>query len=403
MDRYGVVLGAAFLCGVVPAVGASSGPPQSRSGAKARLQCPGKQETMTVLARASSLMEEGKFQMVIDLLEPGPMLQCQVQADLLLAGAFNGLGDVPSEVETLQRAQKRWPADTSVGASLAHAYLSVGMVDKAAASVQHCAVNPHTPLRELQLIESVYIENHDLTRAREVSHAAYTGYPSEETLLLDANILQLEGRYMDVIALLGKVRLQYDSSSRFLITLAESEYDAQMYQATLQDVSEGVKLDNSSYAAHYVMANTLVKTGNLEGARSEYERAIRLSPSQPRTYYRLALAQEMQQDTSAAQTSLAQAIAADEHYAPAYGEMGKLLLRQDQYQQAVDQLTKAIQYNPSFDEAYFLLVQAYARLGDKEKSAAALSQWNQLKARKTAHPVAHNAEDPSGDFAQANR
>lgn len=341
-----------------------------------------------MLAKANSLMEQGNFKSAINVLEPGSLENCQLQASLLLAAAFDGLGDFSAELQTLQRADTRWPGDVSVSASLARLYLGTGAVDLAAEAVRHCHVSPQTPLRELQVITNVYLKKNDLEHAGEVASAAYAGYPSEATLLLEANILQLEGRYMDVIEHLGRARAQYENSARFLITVAESEYDAQMYQAGLRDVSQGLKLDASIYAGHYVLANTLVKTGDLQGALEEYKVAIRLNPSQPRTYYRLALAQEMQQDVPAAEASLTQAIAADNHYAPAYGEMGKLLLRLNQYPQAVDQLTNAIQYNPRFEEAYFLLVQAYARLGEKDKSAAVLTQWNEIKAQKRAQPVA---------------
>jgi tetratricopeptide (TPR) repeat protein len=108
----------------------------------------------------------------------------------------------------------------------------------------------------------------------------------------------------------------------------------------------------------------------VDGAIGEYRTAIELNPSQSRTYYQLALALETKQDQAGEEHALEQALAADNHYAPAHCEIGKTLMDENRLADAVSHLTAAIQYNTSSEEAYYLLVRAYARLGEKDKSNA---------------------------------
>ena len=64
----------------------------------------------------------------------------------------------------------------------------------------------------------------------------------------------------------------------------------------------------------------------MDGAIGEYRTAIELNPSQSRTYYQLALALETKQDQAGEEHALEQALAADNHYAPAHCEIGKILM-----------------------------------------------------------------------------
>jgi len=64
--------------------------------------------------------------------------------------------------------------------------------------------------------------------------------------------------------------------------------------------------------------------------------------------------------------------------------MGRILLEDHHPAEAVDHLTSAIQDNPHFEKAYFLLARAYAQLGERDKSEeavrrlAAVRKENQL-------------------------
>lgn len=183
-----------------------------------------------------------------------------------------------------------------------------------------------------------------------------------------ANVLQLEGKYPAVNRLLGSKRSTYANSARFLITLAESEYDASMWTSARKDIEHAILLDGSSFQAHCILGNVFVRLGDRDRAIPEYQEAIQLAPKEPRTYFHLALVYRTKNDTADEERTLEQALAANDHYAPAHCEMGRILIEQGRLQDAVNHLKMAVKYNSDSEEAYFLLVRAYAKLGEKSQA-----------------------------------
>lgn len=337
-----------------------------------------------MLSNASSLLEQNRFGEAVALLQARGQGRCDDRSDLLLAAAFDGEGDSASARRTLRQALTLWPSSTSLATSLARDDLREGDLAGAKRAIAQCRPTAQTPQRELRMIAMVYLQNQDLPRAEEVAQLAWRADPSQENLLFTANVLQLQGRYMDVVSLLEKHRQDYADSPGFLITIGESESDGKLYPAAERDLKQAVTLAPNSYPAHYVLGNLLVATGDLAGGIEEYHKAIAINPQQPRTYYQIGRALEQKSDTEHAQQYFQQAISVDSQYAPAYTEIGKLELRAGQLQPAVENLTRAIGINPASQDSYYLLVQAYARLGEREKSEAIMQQWN---AYKKAHPL----------------
>ncbi len=366
----------------------------SSAGAPA---CPAAHDIDALLATASSLLEQGRFSEAVTALQAKSPPGCDPRVSLLLAAAFEGSGDTPAAVRVLEQAIAVWPANSSIATSLARYYLRAGDTAKAEQAIEQCKPDDSTPLRELQMMAMVYLENQNLPRAKTVAVLAYRRYPSEETLLFTANVLQLQGRDQDVLALLQKERPAYSNSAPFLITIAESEYDGSMYAPAREDLKRAVVLNARSYPAHYLLANVLVQTGDIDGGIREYHTAIELAPQQPRTYYRLGLALEKKVDNAGARNQFQRSLAVDGHYAPAYCELGKLELRANHLQDAADDLSRAIEYNPSLQESYFLLVQVYARMGERDKSRAVMDQWNAFKNSHRLRVAGPAQGDPLSD------
>lgn len=353
--------------------------------------CFSEQEAEGLLSSATSLLEQGRFDEAVQLLRSNSQRRCDYRVDLLLAAAFEGKNDIPDAERTLEKANAAWPGNCSIAASLARYQLGEGKAAEAKSAVSRCVPTRSTPDRELRLIATVYLENEEPVRAERAALLAWKSSPSEQNLLLLANILQLQGRYMDVVSLLERQRSTYGNSAGFLITIAESESDGKLYTAARRDLEKAIGLDPNSYPAHYVLGNLLVTTGHVSEGIEQYRKAIELSPQQPRTYYQIGRGLEQQGNTAEAQKYFQQTLSIDAHYAPAWCEIGKLELRASQLQPAVDDLNRAIQYNPALQESYYLLVQAYARLGERDKSRAVMTQWD---AYRKAHPLRPATADP---------
>jgi tetratricopeptide (TPR) repeat protein len=338
------------------------------------------------LSDASGLMQQGAFQRTVALLGPPAPQLCDARASLLLAGAYEASGELPSAEQTLVRAHTAWPANNSIAASLARQYMAQKQVPKAAQALAHFHATPATPVQELQLAVLVFIESHQLVAAQGAAQAAYKAAPSAESLVTLANTLQLQGKFKDVVALLNPRRNLYAGSPAYLITLAESEYDSILYDAARDDLQRAIALDGSSYQAHFLLGNALMKLGQTDQAIAEYQQAIQLSPDQPRTYTQLALALESKQDQVGAQDQLIKALTIDDHYGPALIEVARIDLSRNQATEAVQQLNLAIADNPRSEQAYFLLAKAYAELGDKEQSEEAEKQLVSIRNSNWKHP-----------------
>ncbi|MGA2807552.1 MAG: tetratricopeptide repeat protein [Terracidiphilus sp.] len=377
--------------------GQQSAEPAPRVHSNSNRACPSRDDVDAALGQASTLMQQARYHDAAEVLKPLSSLHCDARASLLLAAAFEAGGDLPQAEQTLQRAHSLWPSNTSIAASLAREYLGSGQTDKAAQALAHFHATPTTPQQEMELAVVVYLAAHQLVSAQAVAEAAYKSYPSVHTLLMLANALQLQGRYPDVNRLLGDKRKEYENSPEFLITLAESESDASINPAAREDLEHAIALDPRSYQAHYLLGNVLSKLNDAERAIAEYRLAIDLAPDQPRTYFQLALILRSKQDQAGEELALEQALAADDHYAPAHCELGRMLLEEHRLQDAVSHLSSAIQYNPRSEEAYFLLARAYAGLGEKDKSDEMVKRL--VIARKANRP---NSGSKNGSQPAAN-
>ena len=316
-------------------------------------------------------------------------MHCDPRVSLLLAGALDGSNERTQAEQVLKDAHKAWPANNSIAASLAREYLADSQPGPAAEALKEFQPTAATSWQEMQLATVVFLTTHQLPAALTVAQAGYKQYPSLNSLLLLANTLQLEGRYKDVIALLEAQRAAYGEAAPFLVTLAQSEYDAAMYGSARADTERAIGLDGHLYAAHYLLGNLLLKQGDAEPAAAEYRAAIELSPNQPRTYYYLALALRAAHREDEEESVLSKAVALDSTYAPTHCEMGRILLNGNRLPDAVAQLELAVADNASSEEAYSLLSRAYSRMGDQDKADAAAKRLAEV--RKNNHRLPANA------------
>lgn len=330
--------------------------------------CPPQSDLEAALGNASAQMEQSHYADAAAILQPLASKDCDARVSLLLAAAVEGQGNVPGATAILERAHAAWPANDSIAASLAREYVRSGATDKAAKALAHFHVTADMPEQEMQLAAVVYLASHQLVPAQRVAEVAYKSYPSVHTLLLLANTLQMQGRYPDVNRLLNGKRETYADSPAFFITLAESEFDASNYAAARMDSQHAISLNPKLFQAHYILGNVLFKLNDVSGAIAEYHQAIDLAPYEPRSYFQLALVLKSQRNEAGEQHILEQMLTVDSHYAPAQCEMGRILLETHHPADAVGHLTTAIQDNPRSEKAYYLLAQAYAQLGEKDKS-----------------------------------
>ncbi len=365
-----------LLAGGLAADAAAQQPAQTQS------HCPPTAQLELALAQVSQLLEQDQYAAAVEKLEPLASLDCDPRLSLLLAAAFDGSAQPDRAQSALQQAQSVWPRNNSIAASLAREDMAVGHLDAAVQALAHFHPDNTTPPQELDAAAVILLAGHQLIAAHEVAAVAYKAHPSLHFILLLANTLQLEGRYKDVIALLDSRRKTYPQSAPFLVTLAESEYDADMLDPARRDLERSLELDRTLYQAHYLLGNVLMKQGDIDGASASYRTAISLAPDQPRTYYQLALALRARQDEAGEQALLEKVLSIDSHYAAAHSELGRIYLNQNRLTEAVAELNSAIESNSTLEQPYNLLARAYERLGETEKADAMARRLVAVRAGK---------------------
>jgi Tfp pilus assembly protein PilF len=172
-----------------------------------------------------------------------------------------------------------------------------------------------------------------------------------------------------------------------------------LYDESRADLERAVVLVPSSYQAHFLLGNVLVAQNEIDRAESEYRKSIELAPDQPRAYYQLALLLRSKQDEAGEEPLLKRALAADDQYAPAHCELGRILMGRRQLADAVTQLTLAIQENPRLEQPYYLLARSYAGLGQKDKADQTVRRYKALREANRHSAANTKPNSPSADSA----
>jgi len=93
-------------------------------------------------------------------------------------------------------------------------------------------------------------------------------------------------------------------------------------------------------------------------------------------------------------SALRASIRADPSFAPAHAELGRLLLKRDELEAAIQELEKASTLDPASTPALYALSQAYRKKGDTARAQALLSRVSTLNAKE-------RGDDPDGELRRA--
>jgi lipopolysaccharide biosynthesis regulator YciM len=105
-------------------------------------------------------------------------------------------------------------------------------------------------------------------------------------------------------------------------------------------------------------------------ARQALETAIALGANTPEAFYyqALAITHSAPQDLGAAQSAIERAMALGPKDASIYLLAGKIAVSRKDYTEAVERLLEATRLQPSLIPAHYALRDAYAALGEQQKS-----------------------------------
>lgn len=149
-------------------------------------------------------------------------------------------------------------------------------------------------------------------------------------------------------------------------------------------LERSIELAADDHQAHFLLGSAHLKRNQTEQAAEAFRRAIELRPDAVAYYTELARAlvsgPNGVEAAARAATVLVKAIKIDPTNASALFELGKLRMGQGRLAEAEERLRQAIEAEPEFYEAYYVLGRLYARAKKPEQAREYLSVFETKKA-----------------------
>jgi tetratricopeptide (TPR) repeat protein len=340
-------------------------------------------EPMYRFLLGSSLSNVGRHEEAIPLLEVAVREWPEDKpARLSLASAYVGAARATDALHVLRQAQFQWPEDAEVRSALARQLLRTGE-PTAALGVLNTSAEGSRGAEDLELYANCYVALGQLEEAeRFAQQAVDAGGGQESSLVALSNILQLQSRHPEVIALLERHRQTHAQSAPYLLTLGISYYSNGNYAEASRLFEVAASIDPGMAQAHYLQGSTMASLGMPELAVRHYEAAVRLVPDHPLYHLHLGLVLSILGKKDRAEEHLRRSVELNGSHAPARYELAKVYAESSRDDLAREQLEEAIKTDAQFESSYYLLSQIYMRLGRREDAGRMMKQFQSLQRQR---------------------
>lgn len=328
----------------------------------------------------SSLCEVDRCGEAIPLLQQA-LQQYPEEKDLYLnlAAAYEGTSQAAGAMDVLERAHTRWPKDSEIRFKLAR---KLFLKRDAVGAVNLLTAETETELsrEELGLLTECNVAMGQFDDARKYAELALAQFgPLESSLLALANVLQLQTKDPEVIALLEPHQAEFSSSSRYLFTLGLSYYRNGKYSQARALLERATAMDPSLAQGQFVLGSCFSSLGNPKDALPHYKAALILEPENFLYQFQVGLVLSILGQKDVAEGYLRRSIELNGSHAPARYHLAEIYFESGRDDLARQELEKAIEINPGFDSSYYLLSRVYASLGRREDSLAAMNRFKKIK------------------------
>jgi tetratricopeptide (TPR) repeat protein len=278
-------------------------------------------------------------------------------------------------VPYLARAHALRPDSTEIRQRLAVACLESNRPEQTIALID----GPETAEDYYLLAGAKYLLRQYPAAAKDATTAVSRDSKQPQYFLLAARIEQHLGQHDSALSLLeNTIRLAPGWADPYY-SAGVSLYCEKRYAEAQKYLHKSLELQPDSARALFLYAVSLIGEGNDQEGETYLRKAVALKPGNAHFQYYLGEILMRQNRLPDAEEVDRQAIRADPKYAPLHYQLGKVLLRRNHPDLSAQETEKAISLDPNLAEAYYQLMQAYGRLGEKEKSARAATIFARLK------------------------
>jgi Tfp pilus assembly protein PilF len=273
--------------------------------------------------------------------------QKNVEAIVNLAKAYHAANDINSAGRLLETAIANGLDDASVYAALADVYESIGRAENA------------IPAMRLAIERDPQNE----------------GYRFRYALLL----IDTKAPKAAVIRLQEAMPL-FPNSARLWFALGVAQFSDQQTDEAAKAFSRAIEIDQRAAPALAYLGMIDAEQGRFADAITLYERAIVANEQFAAAHYLLAdvLMKQATIDVARTELHLKRALQLDPTLIQAHLALGKLYLRDEHLSEAVSELETAVKADPNLAEAYYQLGRTYMRLKRTAEAQTTLAAFKRL-------------------------
>jgi tetratricopeptide (TPR) repeat protein len=309
-----------------------------------------------------------------------------------LASFYLQQGKLQAALPHLQRARAIDPADYANGYDLALALLETGKLDEARAQVGQMIAAQETA-ELLNLLGDVEERAGNFVGAAEPYQRAARMAPTEEHLFDWGNNLLHLRAFEEATQVFTPAIARHPQSARLYIGLGIAQYSRAQYADAVKSFCQAADLAPSDPRPYQFLGEMYGVAPALSGEVTE--RLAGFVRAYPRNalahfHYAMSLWKGQRDDSQPAdlrrvEALLRRAVALDAKLAKGFLELGILLLDQQRYMEAIQELRRAIRVDPDLAQAHYRLARAYQRTGQKALAAKELEVFERLTRRTSQH------------------
>jgi tetratricopeptide (TPR) repeat protein len=326
-------------------------------------------------------------------------------------------GDFGAAVKPLERVTRREPGNMQSQLALIEAYLKTGRTDDAAARIEE-VLTPSTSQDQLELtrilvrmkhveraqevLEGLVKSNTNLAEAHgqlglllmekeqfqdaawELGQAARIEPESARYSMGVAEVLLRWHHYSTALEFLNGVRARFETLPQFQYDLAYTHYGLRHFEQAVS-IATALLNQNPTFApAEFLLGNCQVSLGDLNLAKSHFERALQLDATRPPYYAALAQVKRYEGKDAEALAILKKGLALDPENTEMMVESALCYESEGKFADSQAILERLVAVNPGLTRAHRLLLRVYGRSGNTAGMQREQGVLAELEAREQA-------------------
>jgi tetratricopeptide (TPR) repeat protein len=298
------------------------------------------------------------------------------EAVALLASAEAKLGHFETAISALKSSIAAVPQSP-------HAYINLALIDLDLANPGEAKALLEQ-FRSLQIQSDAkvfYTASHNscedvASAAAQASTSAGSSSAQAEYYYQLAAQLQERFNFLSAVQLIRLAQIAEGNTARVLLLAGTSCLNRDpLAPEAVALLHASLERDDRSYKAYYLLGRAYTRQGKLEDAAECYRRAADLHPD---AAYYVSLGKALG-DPKAAMAAFEQALLVDSSNAQAHLELGRSYQQSDRFDKARMEFKEAIDLEPDYYEAYYLLGRLLHDSGDEAQSHRLLTLFAEKK------------------------